>query len=69
MNNKTLARNYTIETINQNIYIFGIATDDKEKKAVIEEANKIYDVNKSNQIVMNMKISGLFYIHFILIDY
>ena len=46
LNNKTLARNYTIETINQNIYIFGIATDDKEKKAVIEEANKIYDVNK-----------------------
>jgi len=38
--------NYTLETINKNIYIFGIAMDDKEKKEVIEEANKIYDVEK-----------------------
>jgi osmotically-inducible protein OsmY len=38
--------NYTLETINKNIYIFGIAMDDEEKKKVIEEANKIYDVEK-----------------------
>ena len=38
--------NYTLETINKNIYIFGIAMDDKEKKEVMEEANKIYDVEK-----------------------
>ena len=43
-NNKTKARNYTLETINKNIYIFGIAMDIDEKKEVISEANKIYDV-------------------------
>ena len=45
-NKKTKARNYTLETINQNIYIFGIAMDDEEKKEVINEANKIYDVKE-----------------------
>ncbi len=44
LNKKTKARNYTLETINKNIYIFGIAMDDEEKKEVIKEANKIYDV-------------------------
>ena len=43
-NKKTKARNYTLETINKNIYIFGIAMDSDEKQQVIEEANKIYDV-------------------------
>ena len=43
-NKKTKARNYTLETINQNIYIFGIAMDIEEKKEVINEAEKIYDV-------------------------
>ena len=45
-NKKTKARNYTLETINKNIYIFGIAMDEKEKKEVINEANKIYDVDE-----------------------
>ena len=45
-NKKTKARNYTLETINKNIYIFGIAMDKDEKKEVIDEANKIYDVDK-----------------------
>jgi len=44
-NKKTKARNYTLETINKNIYIFGIAMDEEEKKEVINEANKIYDVD------------------------
>ena len=44
-NKITKARNYTLETINKNIYIFGIAMDEDEKKEVINEANKIYDVN------------------------
>ena len=39
-------RNYTLETINKNIYIFGIAMDRDEKQEVINEANKIYDVEK-----------------------
>ena len=45
-NKKTKARNYTLETINKKIYIFGIAMDNDEKKEVIDEANKIYDVEK-----------------------
>ena len=31
-NKKTKARNYTLETVNKNIYIFGIAMDEEEKK-------------------------------------
>ena len=45
-NKKTKSRNYTLETINKNIYIFGIAMDQKEKEEVINEANKIFDVKK-----------------------
>ena len=45
-NKKTKSRNYTLETVNRNIYIFGIAMDEDEKKEVINEANKIYDVNE-----------------------
>ena len=45
-NKKTKSRNYTLETINKNIYIFGIAMDEEEKKEVINEANKIYDVDE-----------------------
>ena len=45
-NKITKARNYTLETINKNIYIFGIAMDEEEKKEVINEANKIYDVKE-----------------------
>jgi osmotically-inducible protein OsmY len=45
-NKKTKARNYTLETVNKNIYIFGIAMDKEEKKEVIDEANKIYNVKK-----------------------
>ena len=45
-NKKTKARNYTLETINKKIYIFGIAMDVEERKEVINEANKIYDVEK-----------------------
>ena len=43
-NKKTKARNYTLETINKKIYIFGIAMDKDEKQEVINEANKIYNV-------------------------
>jgi len=45
-NKKTKSRNYTLETINKNIYIFGIAETEEEKKEVIEEANKIFNVKK-----------------------
>ena len=46
INKKTKSRNYTLETINKKIYIFGIAMDEIEKKEVLSEANKIYDVEK-----------------------
>ena len=46
LNKKTKARNYTLETVNKNIYIFGIAMDEEEKKEVINEAKKIYDVEE-----------------------
>ena len=45
-NKKTKARNYTLETVNKNIYIFGIAMNAEEKEEVINEANKIYDVEE-----------------------
>ncbi len=45
-NKKTKARNYTLETVNKKIYIFGIAMDEEEKKEVMNEANKIYDVEQ-----------------------
>ena len=44
LNKKTKARNYTLETINKRIYIFGIAMDIEEKKEVLSEAEKIYDL-------------------------
>ena len=46
INKNTKARNYSLETINGNIYIFGIAMSAEEKKEVMNEANKIYDVNE-----------------------
>mgnify|MGYP001442676377 CR=1 FL=1 len=46
LNKKTKARNYTLETVNKKIYIFGIALNEEEKKEVINEANKIYDVKE-----------------------
>jgi|TARA_B110000211_G_scaffold232678_1_gene296966 osmotically-inducible protein OsmY len=45
--NKTVkSGNYTLETINKKVYIFGIAENDEEKKEAIEEAKKIYDVDE-----------------------
>tara|TARA_B100000780_G_C21003213_1_gene401428 strand:- start:186 stop:773 length:588 start_codon:yes stop_codon:yes gene_type:complete len=45
-NKLTKSGNYTLETINKKIYIFGIAINDEERKEVIEEAKKIYDVKE-----------------------
>ena len=45
-NKKIKSRNYTLETINKIIYIFGIAMNDNEKQEVINEANKIYNVKE-----------------------
>ena len=43
-NKLTKATNYTIDTINGKIYIFGIAMTKKEKEKVISEADKIHGV-------------------------
>ena len=45
-NKLTKSGNYTLETINKKVYIFGIAGNEKEKKEVIIEAKKIYDVDE-----------------------
>tara|TARA_B110000211_G_scaffold133533_1_gene153099 strand:+ start:528 stop:1115 length:588 start_codon:yes stop_codon:yes gene_type:complete len=37
--------NYTLETINKKVYIFGIAMNNEEKKEVMSEAKNIYDVD------------------------
>ena len=45
--NKSIkSANYTLETINKKIYIFGIAMNDEERKTVLDEAEKIYDVEE-----------------------
>ena len=41
---KIKSTNYTLETINKKIYIFGISFDKEERSKVLEEANKIYGV-------------------------
>ena len=46
LNRDIKSSNYTLETINKNIYIFGISFSSEEKKSVIDEANKIYDVKE-----------------------
>jgi osmotically-inducible protein OsmY len=46
LNRLVKSGNYTLETINKTIYIFGIAKTDEEKREVINEANKIYDVKE-----------------------
>ncbi len=45
--NKSIkSANYTLETINKKIYIFGIAMNDDERKTVLDEAEKIYNVEE-----------------------
>ncbi len=45
-NKKIKSSNYTLETINKKIYIFGIALNEDEKQEVVNEANKIYGMEK-----------------------
>ena len=40
------AANFNIDTINQKIYVFGIAYDDNEKKEIIQEAKQIVDLKE-----------------------
>ena len=44
LNKNVKASNFNIDTINQKVYIFGIAHTENEKKIIIEEAKLIGDV-------------------------
>ena len=46
INKNVKAANFNIDTINQKIYVFGIAYDENEKSEIILEAKQIVDVEK-----------------------
>ena len=46
LNKNVKAANFNINTINQKIYVFGIAYNENEKKAIIQEAKQIVDVKE-----------------------
>ena len=45
-NKDVKAANFNIDTINQKVYIFGIAHDENEKKEVIKEAKSVGDIKE-----------------------
>jgi len=46
LNKNVKAANFNINTINQKIYVFGIAHDEDEKAEIIQEAKQIADVKE-----------------------
>ena len=46
INKKVKAANFNINTINQKIYVFGIAHNESEKREIIQEAKQIVDVKE-----------------------
>ena len=46
LNKNVKSANFNIDTINQKIYVFGIAHDENEKKEIIQEAKQIVDVQE-----------------------
>ena len=46
LNKNVKAANFNINTINQKIYVFGIAYNESEKKEIIQEAKQIVDVKE-----------------------
>ena len=46
LNKNVKAANFNIDTVNQKIYVFGIAQDENEKKEIIQEAKQIVDVKE-----------------------
>ena len=45
-NKNVKSGNFQVTTVNQNLYVFGIARNEGERKIVINEANKINDINE-----------------------
>ena len=46
LNKNVKSANFNIDTINQKIYVFGIAHDENEKKEIIQEAKQIVDLKE-----------------------
>ena len=46
INKSVKSTNFNIDTINQKIYVFGIAHDENEKAEIIQEAKQIVDVKE-----------------------
>ena len=46
INKNVKSSNFNIDTINQKIYVFGIAHDENEKAEIIQEAKQIVDVKE-----------------------
>ena len=46
LNKNVKAANFNIDTVNQKIYVFGIAHEENEKKEIIQEAKQIVDVKE-----------------------
>ena len=46
INKNVSSANFNIDTINQKIYVFGIAQDENEKREIIQEAKQIVDVKE-----------------------
>ena len=46
LNKKVKAANFSIDTINQKTYVFGIAHSENEKKEIIQEAKQIVDLKE-----------------------
>ena len=46
LNKSVKAANFNIDTINQKIYVFGIAHDENEKKEIIQESKQIVDLKE-----------------------
>ena len=46
LNKNVKSANFNIDTINQKIYVFGIAHNENEKKEIIQEAKQIVDVKE-----------------------
>ena len=57
LNKNVKAANFNIDTINQKIYVFGIARDENEKAEIIQEAKQIVDVKEV--IASILKVSDL----------
>jgi len=55
LNKKVKAANFNIDTINQKIYVFGIAHDEDEKKEIIREAKEIVDVKEVVTSILMVK--------------